>query len=167
MNNQENYIQKTAIAKLLKMGFNDTSYHNDTMPSAEHNEARLKIWLDFDNVDNREIPDGKQFIVCIMDNEGQTTDTNLETNSTVELIDYLDNEIQNILLKKQATHFEYLTAIYEEWLTINNISFKYSADDLMAENRQAMLSNTINLDRYKELQKQNEWLAAFCLIWGE
>ena len=51
-----NYDDMKGFADLLAKlpGFTDSSWHNDTCPSMEHEESHTKIWVEYADPDNRE-----------------------------------------------------------------------------------------------------------------
>ena len=65
-------------------GFTDTSWHNDACPS--FTSEAFKIWVDYANPDNREIPQSTRFTLCRVDAEGEYVSTVLASDNWADIV---------------------------------------------------------------------------------
>lgn len=58
----------------IPANWEDVSWHNDTMPSwlVRFPDGIIKVWIDYDNPDDREQEGGFRFTICECDEEGET-----------------------------------------------------------------------------------------------
>lgn len=65
-------IDTGLLAYLLARGFEESSYRNDICPSycLDHNfgERELRVFVDFDNLEDREHNPSRKYTVCLNDN---------------------------------------------------------------------------------------------------
>jgi hypothetical protein len=66
----------------IPKGFEDTSWHNDTCPSFYHEALEWKLWVDYAEQAQREIPHGFRFTLCTED--GSETIAESDEWSTIE-----------------------------------------------------------------------------------
>ncbi|MBT6935974.1 MAG: hypothetical protein HN982_00140 [Candidatus Marinimicrobia bacterium] len=57
---------------IIPKGFKDISWHNDICPSFSNVDKNLVLYIDYDDLDEREEPDGKQFTLLFdsLDEDG-------------------------------------------------------------------------------------------------
>lgn len=61
-------------------GWFDNSWHNDVCPKFDNPGAGLRVWVDYENPETREI-EGKQYNVQAIDEEGEPLDPNTDIGS--------------------------------------------------------------------------------------
>lgn len=86
----------------LPDSFSDVSYSNDVCPSFEFKSTifpsyTVKLWVDFEDVDQREYPDSSRYTVFLINNEEESTKI-LETDKDIDLF-YFFNNIISLLQK--------------------------------------------------------------------
>jgi hypothetical protein len=70
----------------IPVGWEDTSWHNDTCPSFDAGQNRT-VWVNYPKEGDREMPDGKRFAIQMRDDEGAYMDQYLlETDDWEELL---------------------------------------------------------------------------------
>lgn len=72
---------------LLKEPWQDISWHNDTCPSFWHPVLKVKVFVDFDNLDDRELEEGCKYMVENTDEESSFVSPFFETDDENELRD--------------------------------------------------------------------------------
>lgn len=84
------YDDKEGFADLLDKlpGYIDSSWHNDTCPSMQHEQTLTRIWVDYADPEKRESP-GKRFV--IERGDAGNAETVLETDLGSDVIDWYHN----------------------------------------------------------------------------
>jgi hypothetical protein len=88
------FVLPNEIAALVASGeLIDTSWHNDMCPSFSPNgispDGSVRVWVDFEDRNDREYPDGKRYLVSLHNESGEGIDNPVETDSLKEVLDYL------------------------------------------------------------------------------
>lgn len=55
---------------VLPAGWEDTSWHNDACPSFTNKAARVAMFVDYPNIEDRELSEGGRFVVYAVDKDG-------------------------------------------------------------------------------------------------
>lgn len=79
-------------SELIKLGFIDSSWGNDVSPSFElDNNIKLRLWVDFQDIDLREFPDSKLFRLDLMDESFHEIIESHSSDQFDEIMDKIDD----------------------------------------------------------------------------
>lgn len=82
------------------LGFVDTSWHNDAMPSFTSDEAECTIWIDFATDDQREHSGGSRFQITPQRHGVEISGDGLDTDDWAEVVTYVTERHREITSRR-------------------------------------------------------------------